>query len=265
MEKQRIEIMGIVNVNDDSFYAQSRAKEQDAFIARVETMLEQGADSIDIGALSTRPNMVPVSLEEEWARLEPVVQLFASRFAGVRFSVDTYRGEIVRRVYESAGRFVVNDISLGGEDPGMLERVAELDLEYIAMHRMGDCTTMHKEYEYGDIVEDVKDYFKDFENRAITLGIKEWILDPGFGFSKSLEDNYRLFKGLPELKKCGKKVLVGISRKRMIYQPLGITPEESLEAVTALHLQALLAGADILRVHDVAAARGCVTLYDFLK
>ncbi len=265
MEKQRIEIMGIVNVNDDSFYAQSRAKEQDAFIARVETMLEQGADSIDIGALSTRPNMVPVSLEEEWARLEPVVQLFASRFAGVRFSVDTYRGEIVRRVYESAGRFVVNDISLGGEDPGMLERVAELGLEYIAMHRMGDCTTMHKEYEYGDIVEDVKDYFKDFGNRAITLGIKEWILDPGFGFSKSLEDNYRLFKGLPELKKCGKKVLVGISRKRMIYQPLGITPEESLEAVTALHLQALLAGADILRVHDVAAARGCVTLYDFLK
>jgi dihydropteroate synthase len=95
--------------------------------------------------------------------------------------------------------------------------------------------------------------------------VRDWILDPGFGFSKSIEDNYRLFKGLPELKKCGRKILVGISRKRMIYQPLGITPEESLEAVTALHLQALLAGADILRVHDVAAARGCVTLYDFLK
>ncbi len=265
MAKQRIEIMGIVNVNDDSFYAQSRAKEQDAFIERVETMLGQGADSIDIGALSTRPNMVPVSMEEEWVRLEPVVRLFASRFAGVRFSVDTYRGEIVRRVYDNAGRFVVNDISLGGEDPDMLDIVAELDLEYIAMHRKGDCTTMHKEYEYGDIVEDVKDYFRDFENRATKLGIKEWILDPGFGFSKSLEDNYRLFKGLPELKKCGKKVLVGISRKRMIYQPLGITPEESLEAVTALHLQALLAGADILRVHDVNAARECVTLYDFLK
>jgi len=265
MEKQRIEIMGIVNVNDDSFFAQSRAKEKDAFIARVETMLEQGADSIDIGAVSTRPNMAPVSLEQEWERLSPVVRLFASRFAGVRFSVDTYRGDIVRRVYETAGPFVVNDISAGEEDPGMLERVAELDLEYIAMHRKGDCVTMHYNYEYEDVVEEVADYFRNFGEVAAAKGVRDWILDPGFGFSKSIEDNYRLFKGLPELKKCGRKILVGISRKRMIYQPLGITPEESLEAVTALHLQALLAGADILRVHDVAAARGCVTLYDFLK
>jgi len=265
MEKQRIEIMGIVNVNDDSFFAQSRAKEKDAFIARVETMLEQGADSIDIGAVSTRPNMAPVSLEQEWERLSPVVQLFALRFAGVRFSVDTYRKEIVSRVYEVAGPFVVNDISAGEEDPGMLERVAELDLEYIAMHRKGDCVTMHHNYEYDDVVEEVADYFRKFGEIAAAKGVRNWILDPGFGFSKSIEDNYRLFKGLPELKKCGRRILVGISRKRMIYQPLGITPEESLEAVTALHLQALLAGADILRVHDVAAARGCVTLYDFLK
>jgi dihydropteroate synthase len=265
MEKQRIEIMGIVNVNDDSFFAQSRAKEKDAFIARVETMLEQGADSIDIGAVSTRPNMAPVSLEQEWERLSPVVQLFALRFAGVRFSVDTYRKEIVSRVYEVAGPFVVNDISAGEEDPGMLERVAELDLEYIAMHRKGDCVTMHHNYEYEDVVEEVADYFRKFGEIAAAKGVRNWILDPGFGFSKSIEDNYLLFKGLPELKKCGRRILVGISRKRMIYQPLGITPEESLEAVTALHLQALLAGADILRVHDVAAARGCVTLYDFLK
>ena len=257
--------MGIVNVNDDSFFAQSRAKEKDAFIARVETMLEQGADSIDIGAVSTRPNMAPVSLEQEWERLSPVVQLFALRFAGVRFSVDTYRKEIVSRVYEVAGPFVVNDISAGEEDPGMLERVAELDLEYIAMHRKGDCVTMHHNYEYEDVVEEVADYFRKFGEIAAAKGVRNWILDPGFGFSKSIEDNYRLFKGLPELKKCGRRILVGISRKRMIYQPLGITPEESLEAVTALHLQALLAGADILRVHDVAAARGCVTLYDFLK
>lgn len=257
--------MGIVNVNDDSFFAQSRAKEKDAFIARVETMLEQGADSIDIGAVSTRPNMAPVSLEQEWERLSPVVQLFALRFAGVRFSVDTYRKEIVSRVYEVAGPFVVNDISAGEEDPGMLERVAELDLEYIAMHRKGDCVTMHHNYEYEDVVEEVADYFRKFGEIAAAKGVRNWILDPGFGFSKSIEDNYLLFKGLPELKKCGRRILVGISRKRMIYQPLGITPEESLEAVTALHLQALLAGADILRVHDVAAARGCVTLYDFLK
>jgi len=265
MEKQRIEIMGIVNVNDDSFFAQSRTKEKDAFIARVETMLEQGADSIDIGAVSTRPNMAPVSLEQEWERLSPVVQLFALRFAGVRFSVDTYRKEIVSRVYEVAGPFVVNDISAGEEDPGMLEKVAELDLEYIAMHSKGDCVTMHHNYEYDDVVEEVADYFRKFGEIAAAKGVRNWILDPGFGFSKSIEDNYRLFKGLPELKKCGRRILVGISRKRMIYQPLGITPEESLEAVTALHLQALLAGADILRVHDVAAARGCVTLYDFLK
>ncbi len=257
--------MGIVNVNDDSFFAQSRAKEKDAFIARVETMLEQGADSIDIGAVSTRPNMAPVSLEQEWERLSPVVQLFALRFAGVRFSVDTYRKEIVSRVYEVAGPFVVNDISAGEEDPGMLEKVAELDLEYIAMHSKGDCVTMHHNYEYDDVVEEVADYFRKFGEIAAAKGVRNWILDPGFGFSKSIEDNYRLFKGLPELKKCGRRILVGISRKRMIYQPLGITPEESLEAVTALHLQALLAGADILRVHDVAAARGCVTLYDFLK
>ena len=257
--------MGIVNVNDDSFFAQSRAKEKDAFIARVETMLEQGADSIDIGAVSTRPNMAPVSLEQEWERLSPVVQLFALRFAGVRFSVDTYRKEIVSRVYEVAGPFVVNDISAGEEDPGMLERVAELDLEYIAMHRKGDCVTMHHNYEYEDVVEEVADYFRKFGEIAAAKGVRNWILDPGFGFSKSIEDNYLLFKGLPELKKCGRRILVGISRKRMIYQPLGITPEESLEAVTALHLQALLSGADILRVHDVAAARGCVTLYDFLK
>ncbi len=257
--------MGIVNVNDDSFFAQSRAKEKDAFIARVEMMLSQGADSIDIGAVSTRPNMAPVSLDEEWERLSPVVQLFASRFTGVRFSVDTYRGEIVKRVYEAAGPFVVNDISAGEEDPQMLDRVAEFDLEYIAMHRRGDCVTMHHKYEYEDVVGEVVEYFRKFDELAVAKGVRDWILDPGFGFSKSLEDNYRLFKGLPELRKCGRKVLVGISRKRMIYQPLGITPEESLDAVSALHLQALLAGADILRVHDVAAARGCVTLYEFLK
>jgi dihydropteroate synthase len=265
MEKQRVEIMGIVNVNDDSFFAQSRAKEKDAFIARVETMLEQGADSIDIGAVSTRPNMVPVSLEQEWDRLSQVVQLFASRFSGVRFSVDTYRKEIVSRVYDVTGPFVVNDISAGEEDPGMLERVAELDLEYIAMHRKGDCITMHDNYEYEDVVAEVADYFRNFGELAAATGVRDWVLDPGFGFSKSIEDNYRLFKGLPELAKCGRRILVGISRKRMIYQPLGLTPDESLDAVSALHLQALLAGADILRVHDVAAARRCVTLYEFLK
>jgi dihydropteroate synthase len=124
---------------------------------------------------------------------------------------------------------------------------------------------MHDNYEYEDVVAEVADYFRNFGELAAATGVRDWVLDPGFGFSKSIEDNYRLFKGLPELAKCGRRILVGISRKRMIYQPLGLTPDESLDAVSALHLQALLAGADILRVHDVAAARRCVTLYEFLK
>lgn len=274
------QVMGILNINNESFFAGSRHTALEEIDAALGQMIAQGADIIDIGACSTRPGSTPVTLEQEWEYLREPLRMIAGKWLDnedlsgrVKISLDTFRSEIVRRAYDILGSFIVNDISAGEDDPQMLQTVGELHLPYIAMHKRGTPATMQQMTDYPQgVVDAVIEYFKEFEERAAKYGIPDYIMDPGFGFAKTLEQNYELFKGMPKL--CSaigeyagvrRKLLVGISRKGMIWRPLGITPDEALCGTAALNLQALLLGADIIRVHDVAEAVQCVKLYGMLK
>lgn len=232
------QIMGIVNVNDDSFFAASRAATSDAFCRRVDYLLENGASIIDVGAVSSRPGASPVDGRREWARLEPAVRAAARRYPDVTFSIDTFRSDIVLRAYGEMGEFIVNDISAGAWDEAMLPAAGRLGLPYIAMHLQGTFETMHDEYHYDDVVASVVEYFDHFALRAKENGIEEWILDPGFGFSKSNEDNMTLLENLSRFKAFGRPILVGISHKRFTAGRLG-----------ELEFLALSSGASILRTH----------------
>lgn len=248
-------IIGIINLNDDSFYRHSRVENAEAFQARAASMFEDGADIIDIGACSSRPGSLYPGVSEEWKRLKPALKVIAEHFAGRRFSVDTFSSEIVRRTYDTIGPFIVNDITAGEADAGMLETVAELKLPYIAMHSRGNGVTMDSLCDYDDVVSDVKEYFREFGRKAEVAGVTDWILDPGFGFAKTVGQNLEMLARLHEFMELGKPVLVGISRKRMVWEPLGLTPEACLDVNLALQGQAALQGAAYLRVHDVAACR----------
>lgn len=239
------EIMGIINLTPDSFFPDSRCSVQDA-AARIARMLDDGADIIDIGAVSTRPGAGDVGTEEEWRRLSPVLPMLE----GVRFSVDTTSAEIVRRVFREAGPFIVNDISAGWDDPEMLPAVAGLGLEYVAMHKRGNPRTMDSLCSYPrGVVAELAGYFQNFADRAEALGIRNWVLDPGFGFAKTEEQNLELLERLGEFKAFGRPILVGIADKRFTH---GETEK--------YHRIALRNGADILRVHDVAAAKKLVVM-----
>lgn len=254
------EIMGIINLTEDSFYAASRVKAGEA-VERAGAMLEEGADYLDIGACSSRPGCAQPSEEEEWLRMEGALTAIREAFPKTRLSVDTYRAGIVQRVFDAIGPFLVNDISAGQLDPEMLQTVGRLGLPYVAMHMKGTPETMQSLTSYADIVEDVKAYFEEFGKKADENGIRDWILDPGFGFAKTVEQNYELLGGMDRLKSAGRRILVGVSRKSMIYKPLGITPEEALAPTQIVHFIALEKGADILRVHDVAEAVRTNRLY----
>ncbi len=281
----KIHIMGIVNLTGDSFYAGSRADSTTA-LDRIQKMRADGADVVDLGACSTRPGSVQPSLEEEWSRLEPVLRQLSGKAEGgsstslrdpVRanvpetpsalplFSIDTYRSEIVRRAYGLIGPFLVNDISAGEMDPEMLETVGRLGLPFVAMHMRGTPETMQQFTRYGDLVEDIKAYFRDFASKAADAGIADWLLDPGFGFSKTLEQNWELLRRLAELHELNRPILVGVSRKSMIYKALGITPEEAMPATQVAQFAALERGARWLRVHDVAEAVRTARLYRALR
>ena len=262
-----IDIMGIVNLTDDSFFSGSRCSGVDAALSRIDKMLSEGVDIIDLGACSTRPGSTPVGEDEEWIRLEPVLKALKASFPDVRLSIDTYWASVVRNAYDLFGDFIVNDISAGEDDPLMLPTVGELGLTYAAMHKRGNPLTMSGMIDYEDVVHDVKTYFDDFSVKAESYGIKDWILDPGIGFSKTIDQNYELLKSLEFFKTVrtsdGKppRILVGVSRKSLIYKYLDISPEESLPATQVLNFAALQNGADILRVHDVAEATRTVALY----
>ena len=277
---QSIHIMGILNLTPDSFYAGSRVAGADA-LSRARQMWADGADVVDLGACSTRPGAPQSSLEEEWARLEPVLlEMTGYTLSGDSgplplsgggqapgrafppISIDPYRAEIVRRAYETIGPFLVNDISAGGMDPEMLETVGRLGLPYVAMHMRGTPETMQGLTDYDDVVEEVLRYFRNFGAKAADAGIREWILDPGFGFAKTVEQNYELLRRLREITQAfNRPVLVGLSRKSMIYKVLGITPEEAMPATQTLNMLALERGATWLRVHDVAPAVQTARLY----
>ncbi len=258
--------MGIVNMTDDSYFAQSRCCNADAAVRRAERLISEGASIIDIGACSTRPGAEQIGAEAEWDRLAPALEAIRRNFPDARISVDTYWTDVVERAFGLIGAFIVNDISAGEDDPEMLATAGRLGLSYIAMHKRGNPQTMQSLCDYTDVTAEVLDYFNDFSQKAAAAGIKYWILDPGFGFAKTVEQNYRLLTELHRFRNSfpDRGILVGVSRKSMIYKPLGITPEEALPATQVLHLKALQNGADILRVHDAAAALHTVSLYRML-
>lgn len=231
--------MGIVNINDDSFFEASRVKGKESIRQRISLLLDNGADIIDIGAVSSRPGSSPVSAQEEWDRLEPALEVIAESFKGYSFSIDTFRASIVAQAYMTIGRFTVNDISSGEWDEAMLPLAGRLGLRYIAMHHQGTFETMHNNYSYDEgVVEAVLDYFEDFKTRAEEAGIENWILDPGFGFSKSNEDNMILLDNLCRFRIFHRPILVGISEKRFTK---GHTEE--------LEKRAIASGATIVRTH----------------
>ena len=233
IEKQRaIRVMGILNLTPDSFCAPSRGNM---------AILESGADIIDIGACSTRPGHTPVGAKEEWRRMKRTLAQIRRDHPELPLSIDSYWSEVVRRAYDLIGPFIVNDVTAGEGDPQMLSTVAELGLTYIPMH-----------HGPAENASDVLDWYRDLTAKAEYQGVRDWILDPGFGFGKTMEQNFSVFHTLERLQEAGHPVLVGISRKRMVWMPLGLTPDTAGEATQHLHMEALERGADILRVHDVA-------------
>lgn len=254
----RAKVMGIANLNEDSYFAPSRVKDPAAALERIEKMLEEGADIVDLGACSTRPGSCLIDAATEWERLRPILTLLRDRFPGICFSIDTFRSEIVERSYDTIGAFWINDISAGEDDPRMLKTAARLDLPFVAMHKRGTPQTMQMQCHYDDLMGELLHYFREFDIKCQYAGIGNWILDPGFGFAKTPQQNLELLHRLGELKALQREILIGISRKSFIYKPLGLGPEDVLEQTTAYHRIALEQGASILRVHDVAPARALI-------
>lgn len=259
------QVMGILNVTPDSFYAGSRKQTEAAIIDRIETILREGASIIDVGGYSSRPDAAEVSETEEMQRLEMALQPLLQHYPDVVVSVDTFRSSVARQCVEKYGVAMINDISGGELDERMFDTVAQLRVPYIMMHMRGTPQTMQQQTDYEDVTADLLKYFSQKLERLFRLGVNDVILDPGFGFSKTLTQNYELMRHLSDFRIFGLPLLVGVSRKSMIYKLLGITPEESLNGSTVLHTYALLHGADILRVHDVRAAREAIQIVQQLK
>lgn len=260
------QVMAILNVTDDSFYAGSRNMEERAISERVVQAIEEGATIIDVGGYSTRPGAKDISLEEEWQRVERGLKCIRYISEDIAISVDTFRSGVVERAVALVGDIIVNDISAGEADTRMVDVVAHHKLPYIAMHMRGTPQTMQSmtQYEEG-ICESVCRYFTQRVEYLRQRGVNDIILDPGFGFAKSVEQNFELLGGLSSLSALGYPVLAGLSRKSMIYRALDITPEESLAGTVALNWEALRQGASILRVHDVREARQVIELYNRVK
>ena len=253
-------VMGILNVTPDSFYADSRKQTEAAIEERIQAILSEGAQIIDIGGYSSRPDAAEVSPEEEMERLAFALKILNADYPEAIVSVDTFRAGVARRCVEEYGVAIINDISGGELDPGMFATVAELKVPYIMMHMRGTPQTMQQHTDYADMMEEIMLYFAAKVRELHLLGVSDVILDPGFGFSKTVSQNYQLMGDLKEFEAFGLPLLVGISRKSMIYKFLGGTPADSLNGTTVLNTYALLNGADILRVHDVKAAVEAVKL-----
>lgn len=251
-EFRRPQVMGILNVTPDSFYSGSRMATDEAMIAgRVSQMIDEGVDIIDIGAYSTRPNADDVAPEEEYRRLSVGLDAIRSIAGDILVSVDTFRAEIAERCVKNYGVQIINDVSGGTLDAAMFDTVARLEVPYILMHMRGTPATMQSLTEYTDVTDDV---IADLTAKGDALrnrGVKDIIIDPGFGFSKTVDQNYEMMARLDEFKKMGLPLLVGISRKSMIFRTLGTDAQHSLNGTTVLNTVSLMGGAHILRVHDV--------------
>lgn len=253
-------IMGILNITPDSFYAGSRADNAAAWLARSEQMLQEGADILDIGGMSSRPGAAVIGLQEELDRVIPAIETIHRHFPEALLSVDTLRAAVAREAV-AAGASIVNDISAGSLDADMYATVAELSVPYVLMHMKGRPETMQQQAQYGQVALEVLDFLAAELARLRALGVKDVIVDPGFGFGKTIAQNYALLRQLEVFHILEVPLLAGLSRKSMVYKVLGVTPEEALTGTSVLHWAALEKGAQLLRVHDVAAARQVITLW----
>jgi len=247
-------IMGILNVTPDSFYAESRTSDEEHIAVRVQQLMDDGADMIDIGGYSSRPGADDVSPEEEMNRLRRGLRVVRRLYPEVPISVDTFRADVARMCVEEEGADIINDISGGMMDRQMFRTVARLGVPYILMHMQGTPDTMQQAPHYDNLRREVMLYFAERIDRLCQMGAKDIIVDPGFGFGKTLEHNYELFHHLDDFNLFNLPLLVGISRKSMIYKLLGGTPQTSLNGTTVLNTIALMKGVHILRVHDVKEA-----------
>lgn len=254
-------IMGILNCTPDSFFDGGKYKSDGAILTQVEKMLSDGATFIDVGAYSSKPNAAYVSEEEELNRLLPVVELVLKNFPKTLLSIDTFRSQIAKKAIEN-GAAIINDISAGNLDENMFLTIAELQVPYIMMHMRGTPQTMQTLTYYENIIKEMIFYFSEKIHKARSLGINDLILDAGFGFAKTLEQNFEVMRNLELFQMLDLPILVGVSRKSMIYKTLETTSENSLNGTTFLNTIALQKGASILRVHDVKEAIECVKLFD---
>ncbi|MBK9328301.1 MAG: dihydropteroate synthase [Sphingobacteriales bacterium] len=257
-------VMGILNVTPDSFFDGGNYVADAQLIMQVEKMLSEGAAMIDIGGMSSRPGASMVSAEEELQRVIPAIKIIIREFPDIVISIDTFRSRVVKEAVEQ-GAMIVNDISGGTEDEKMFEIVADLNCPFILMHLQGGISNMHQIQHYNNLLPDMMDYFIAQTKRAKMFGIKDVILDVGFGFSKTLEQNYYLLKHLKVFEILGIPILTGLSRKSMLYRLLETTPENALNATTAVHMIALQNGAAILRAHDVKEAMECIKIYEMMN
>ncbi len=258
-------VMGILNITPDSFYEGSRMKGEEMILMQAEKMLKDGADFIDIGGYSSRPDAEEVSEEEEFERVIPAIELLTKHFPEILISIDTFRSKVAEKALE-AGAAMVNDIAAGNLDSKMMEVVAKHQVPYIMMHMRGTPKTMKTLNQYeGDMTQEILYYFSEKINAARRLGINDLIVDPGFGFSKNIEQNFELFGKLELFEILELPLLIGISRKSLIYKSLGGEPADALNGTTVLNTVALTRGAAILRVHDVKEAVECVKLVGRIK
>lgn len=257
--------MGIINLTPDSFYPQSRVKNEKEILKRVEQILKEGGNMVDVGAYSSRPNAQNVSEEEELERLIPVLKSIRSHFPDLIISVDTFRALVAEKAIEEGEADIINDISGGEMDSNMFETIARINVPYILMHMKGTPQNMQNNPFYEDVVAEISLSLSKRVDVLRSLGVNDIIIDPGFGFGKSLEDNYRLLNDLDQLSFFELPIMVGFSRKSMIYRFLDISVEDALNGTTVLNTLALTKGINILRVHDVKEAVECVKLVAHLS
>lgn len=254
-------VMGIINTTPDSFYEASRLQTNESVLAQAAKMLQEGADIIDVGGQSTRPGSERISVNEELQRVLPTIEIILKNFPDTIISVDTYQSKVALELI-NAGASIINDVSAGTLDSNMIPTVAKLQVPYVCMHMKGTPENMQEHANYENVTREVLDFFIQKTDECRKAGINDVIIDPGFGFGKTISHNFTLLKELLAFKMLEKPIMAGLSRKSTIYKTLGITAEEALNGSTVLHTLALQNGANILRVHDVKEAKEVISLWE---
>jgi len=264
IDLKKPKVMGVLNITPDSFYDGGKYKDEVSILKQVEKLLDAGATFVDVGAYSSKPGATNISEEEELKRILPVVNLLITNFPDIYLSIDTFRSIVARRCLEN-GAAMINDISAGNMDDKMMQTISEFKVPYVMMHMKGNPQNMSQQTNYSNLLEEILYYFSEKVTVAKSYGINDIILDPGFGFAKNTFQNFSLLQHLNLFKTFELPILVGLSRKSMIYKTLGTNPDQALNGTTALNTYALTKGANILRVHDVKEAVECIELLEALK